>query len=183
MNHFAPIILSMFWVVVIALGIFAAVTFRQSGPEKIPPKVAYLYFFSLISLIIAGMSVSYIWGVLIEMILSDPVMNFEEKKALSMALAFAVISLPVWAGHWYLASRNSRADAGVLTLWFREKYIYLVMGLSGVSFLVFVGWVVYKIFNKVLGISDFDIHFFSRFLGFALASLVIWLFHWYAVRK
>jgi hypothetical protein len=165
-------------VVFIALLVLAALT--RGKVEKTSAKVLYFYVMSFVSLFFLSDGLSIFITMIADLIVALGKINMDIKKAFLACFSLLVVAIPSYLFHW----ANVRKGLGVeeeKELW--PYYKYMVLGLSAIASLIFIGTLCYQALSSILGISKFNWSSFNIILGYGLVGIVVWIYHWFFVKS
>jgi hypothetical protein len=163
-----------FFVVVIALLILAALS--RGKVEKTSPKALYFYVMSFVSLLFLADGLSIFITMIADLIVALGKINMDIKKAFLACCSLLVVAAPAYLFHWSRVRKGLGIEQEK-ELW--PYYKYMVLGLSAISSLIFIGNLFYQVLSSILGISKFDWSLFNIILGYGIVGLVVWAYHWF----
>lgn len=162
-------------------------------------KRAYFYIFSFITLGILFFGVADLIRVLLEYGsrnsgVSQDMYRYSYgytqesfTRNVSFRLATIIVTLPIWLFHWFhlLGNIKKLQDPRELRLTFKthKSYLYLILGLTLITIIIFGIWFVYQILNFILGASSLQLRDFAAPLGYTLTSLAVFSYHFWILRS
>lgn len=163
-------------------------------------KRAYFYIFSFITLGILFFGVADLIRVLLEYGSRNSTMaqdayrysysSYSQEsftRNVSFRLATIIVTLPIWLFHWFhlLGNIKKLQDPRELRLTFKthKSYLYLILGLTLITIIIFGIWFVYQILNFVLGASTLRLRDFAAPLGYTVTSLIVFGYHFWILRS
>ena len=177
-NFYEPMVFSSFFitffVVVIALLILAALT--RGKVERTAPKALYFYVMSFVSLLFLADGLSIFITMIADLIVALGKINLDIKKAFLACCSLLVVATPAYLFHW-MHVRKGLGTEQEKELW--PYYKYMVLGLSAICSLIFIGNLFYQALSSILGISKFDWSLFNIILGYGIVGLIVWVYHWF----
>ncbi len=181
-SFYEPMVFTGFFitcgVVFIALLVLAALT--RGKVEKTAPKILYFYVMSFVSLIFLSNGFSTFITMIADLIVALGKINMDIKKAFLACFSLLVVAVPSYLFHWSNIKKGLGLKETEQELW--PYYKYMVMGLSAVASLVFVGTLCYQVLSAILGISKFDWSSVNIILGYGVVGIGVWIYHWFFVK-
>ncbi|MFH1491538.1 MAG: DUF5671 domain-containing protein [Pseudomonadota bacterium] len=166
-------------VVVLATLVIAALT--RTKIEKISPKIIYFYVMAFVSLIFVADGIGTFISMIADLIVALGKFNIEIKKAFLTFFSILVVAIPSYLFHWNKILKGLGFEEEEKLLW--PYYKYMVLGLTAIASLVFVGTLFYQALSSSLGISTFNWSTFNTVLGYGIVGIVAWLYHWFLKMK
>lgn len=150
-------------------------------PRRAALRRGYTYILALIGNAATFFGVLAIAHFIIRLIVlafSTPLSLFNQ---LTSGLTAVLIGLPLWLVHWWRAQTEARREddlgdhARRSTL--RKGYLYLVLFATVVGSMITAGWLLYLVFQKLLGtdLPNFTLDAFNWLAALLLA--LVWLFY------
>lgn len=165
-------------------------------------KRAYFYIFSFITLGILFFGVADLIRVLLEYGSESSRQTMESIKGygssynysqasftknVSFRLATIIVTLPIWLFHWthLLGNLKKLQDPRDIRLTFKAHkiYLYLILGLTLITIIVFGIWFVYQILNIILGATTFEMRAFAAPLGYTATAIAVFVYHYVVLRS
>lgn len=181
-SFYGPMVFSSFFitcgVVFIALLVLAALT--RGKVERTSPKALYFYVMSFVSLLFLANGLSIFITMIADLIVALGKINMDIKKAFLACFSLLFVATPSYLFHWY----NVRKGLGTEVekeLW--PYYKYMVLGLSAIGSLIFIGTSCYQALSSILGISKFDWGSFNIILGYGIVGIIVWVYHWFFAKS
>lgn len=165
-------------IVILATLVIAALT--RTKIEKISPKIIYFYVMAFVSLIFVADGVGTFISMIADLIVALGKFNLEIKKAFLIFFSILVVAIPSYLFHWNKILKGLGLEEEKM-LW--PYYKYMVLGLTAIASLVFVGTLFYQALSSLLGISKFDWSSFNITLGYGIVGIAAWLYHWFLKMK
>lgn len=166
--------------ILIFAGLLVAVLSR-SKIERISPKIIYFYTMSFISLIFLASGIGTFISMIADLIVSLGEFNIDIKKAFLTFFSILVVAIPSYWFHWNSSLKGLDFEEEEKILW--PYYKYVVLGLSATASLIFIGTLFYQALSSILGISEFSWANFNIVLGYGIAGIFIWRYHWFLKMK
>ena len=181
-NFYEPMVFTSFFitcgVVFIALLVISALT--RGKVEKVSPKILYFYVMSFVSLIFLSDGLSMFITMIVDLIVALGKVNMDVKKAFLACSSLLVVATPSYLFHWSNVRKGLGIEEAEKELW--PYYKYMVLGLSAIASLIFIGTLCYQALSSILGISKFNWSSFNIILGYGIVGIIVWLYHWFFVK-
>lgn len=162
-------------IIIIATLVTSALT--RTKLERISPKIIYFYVMAFVSLIFVADGLGIFISMIADLIVSLGKFNIDIKKAFLTCFSLLIVAIPSYLFHWNKILKGLGFEEEEKTLW--PYYKYMVLGLTAIASLVFVGTLFYQALSSLLGISKFDWGIFNIVLGYGVVGIVAWLYHWF----
>ncbi len=162
-------------IVFTALLILAALT--RGKVERSAPKILYFYVMAFVSLVFLSDGVSIFITMIADLVVALGRVNLDIKKAFLACFSLLIVAIPSYLFHWSHIKKGLGLPEIEQELW--PYYKYMVLGLSAVASLVFVGTLCYQVLSAILGISKFDWGSVNMILGYGLVGMGVWAYHWF----
>lgn len=159
-------------------------------------KRAYFYIFSFITLGILFFGIADLIRVLLEYGSKTSTSygygygySYQESftRNVSFRLATIIVTLPIWLFHWthILGNLKKLQDPHDLRLTFKahKSYLYLILGLTLITIIVFGIGFVYQILNFILGASTVQLRNFAAPLGYTVTAVAMFVYHYWLLRS
>jgi hypothetical protein len=128
------------------------------APLQATVRRVYTYVIAAVGLLFAAAGLAYTIGLLIDVAaggatyIGSPAELWRER--VSRAVALTLVGAGVWLWHWYVAQRQvveaPGAERGTMT---RRLYLFGVLALALVALLGSLAYIIYRIFNVLLGVA------------------------------
>ncbi|MFH1459674.1 MAG: DUF5671 domain-containing protein [Candidatus Omnitrophota bacterium] len=161
-------------IIFIATLVIAALT--RTKLEKISPKIIYFYTMAFISLIFVADGIGTFISMIADLIVALGIFNIEIKKAFLTFFSILVVAIPSYLFHWTKMLKGLGLEEEEKILW--PYYKYMVLGLTAIASLVFIGTLFYQALSSLLGISKFNWSNFNIVLGYGIVGIAAWVYHW-----
>lgn len=166
---------------IIFLAALVVAALSKTKLEKISPKVIYFYLMAFVSLIFVADGIGTFISMIADLIVALGQFNIEIKKAFLTFFSILVVAIPAYLFHWSKILKGLGLEEEEKLLW--PYYKYMVLGLTAVASLVFVGTLFYQAISSLLGISKFNWSNFNMVLGYGVVGIAAWLYHWFLKMK
>ncbi len=166
-------------IIFLATLVIAALT--RTKMEKISPKIIYFYVMAFVSLIFVAGGIGTFISMIADLIVALGKFNIEIKKAFLTLFSILVVAIPSYLFHWNKILKGLGIEEEEKLLW--PYYKYMVLGLTAIASLVFVGTLFYQALSSLLGISKFNWSSFNITLGYGVVGITAWLYHWFLKMK
>ncbi len=166
-------------IVFLASIVIAALT--RTKLEKISPKIIYFYAMAFVSLIFVADGIGTFISMVADLIVALGEFNLDIKKAFLTFFSILIVAMPSYFFHWNKILKGLGFEEEEKLLW--PYYKYMVLGLTAIASLVFVGTLFYQALSSLLGISKFNWSSFNITLGYGLVGITAWLYHWFLKMK
>lgn len=181
-SFYEPMVFASFFVtcgvIFVALLVLAALT--RGKIEKSAPKILYFYVMSFVSLLFLSDGLSVFITMIADLIVALGKVNTDIKKAFLACFSLLVVATPSYLFHWSRVKKGLGIEEEK-ELW--PYYKYMVLGLSAILSLIFIGTLCYQALSSILGISKFNWGSFNIILGYGIIGLIVWLYHWFFVKS
>lgn len=148
---------ALFWFYQRGQTIAEAQRFAEA-PLQATVRRVYTYVIAAAGLLFAAAGLAYTIGLLIDVaaggviFVRSPTEFWREQ--VSRAVALALIGAGVWLWHWYAAQRQvmeaPAAERGATT---RRLYLFVILTLALVTLLGSLAYIIYRVFNVLLGVD------------------------------
>ena len=182
-NYYEPYVFASlfgtFFFAIIVLIILAGILGKKV--EKVSAKVIYFYVMTLMSLIFLSEGLAVMITMLADLVLALGKFNIDVKKAFLTCSSLLIVAAPSYFFHWSRIRKGLGLIEEEKILW--PYYKYMILGISAIASLVFIGALVHEGISSLLGISIFNWDFFNKVLGYGIIGISIWLYHWFLELK
>lgn len=169
-----------FGIIFIATLVIAA--FTRTKMEKISPKIIYFYVMAFVSLIFVADGIGVFISIIADLMVALGKFNIDIKKAFLTCFSLLIVAIPSYFFHWNKILKGlGFEEEEEKMLW--PYYKYMVLGLTAVASLVFIGTLFYQALSSLLGISKFNWNTFNIILGYGVVGIAVWLYHWFLKMK
>jgi len=178
-NFYEPFVFASFFmtgaVVFIALLVLAAL--MRTKVEKVSPKILYFYVMSFVSLIFLGDGLAVFFTMLSDLAVTLGQLNSDIKKAFLTCSSLLIVAVPAYLFHWIPTKKGLGFEEDEKIIF--SYYKYMVLGLSGIAALIFLGTSFRQVLSAMLRLSNFDWRTFNIVSGYGIVGILMWLYHWY----
>lgn len=177
-SYYEPFVFTSFIVtsVVVIVCLLVLAGLMRTKVEKISPKIFYFYIMSFISLLFLVDGISVLITMIADLIVALGVINIDIKKAFITCISLLLVALPSYLFHWTRVLKGLDAQDEEKVIW--PYYIYMLLGLTAIASLTFIGTWFHQMFSLLLGVSEFNWDIANKVLGYGAVGLLSWVYHW-----
>ncbi|KKU55617.1 hypothetical protein A3H89_00805 [Candidatus Amesbacteria bacterium RIFCSPLOWO2_02_FULL_48_11] len=166
---------------VIGLAIIGGIVylvFRPKGQAGDEGRDAYFYIVAFLGLVILFWAAADLGRVILEQQWVTDIYwrgrQDETLRKVSLRLATILVTLPVFAFHWFKASMKSGEEMDQSS---RKNYAVTVLVLSSLVVLGAGTGLVYQGLNSLLGVGEGDYRIWAYLVPYATTGVLVWLTH------
>ncbi len=138
----------------------------------------YLYLVSAASLVLLAAGLALLGGTILQLVFTDVTAD-SVRGALAIYTAMAVVALPVWAVHFWLARRFAMRDPYERAAALRRLYLYFACLVMSIAAMVAITSTATQLLGPVFDARTFDPLPASQSGWAAIVFSGIWAFHFY----
>ena len=177
-TYYEPFVFTSFIVtsVVVIFCLLVLAALMRTKVDKISPKIFYFYTMSFISLLFLVDGLSVLITMIADLIVALGIINIDIKKAFITCISLLLVAIPSYLFHWTRVLKGLDAQEEENVIW--PYYIYMLLGLTAIASLTFIGTWFHQMFSLLMGVSEFNWDIANKVLGYGLVGLLSWVYHW-----